>query len=93
MLKRGYENGERIIEIIEGNVDLVLYNNKGTSFYFFRFPPEAVFKEKIPVGKSVVSQIEIKKMLERNGITDYRGLINGLLEQAWDKKLPERYEM
>ncbi|WP_336784082.1 hypothetical protein [Paenibacillus illinoisensis] len=93
MLKRGYQNGERVIEIIEGNVDLVLYNDKGTSFYFYRFPPDVVFKESIPAGLNVISQIQIREMLERNGITDYKGLLNRLLEQAWEDELEARYEM
>lgn len=93
MYKRGYINGEKVLEIVEGNLDVVLYNEAGTSFYFYRFPSESVFKEKLPSSTNVVSQIEMKKMLAEVGIDDYEGLIASLIQKAWDTGMTERYEM
>jgi hypothetical protein len=93
MFKRGYANGEKIIEVIEGNIDVVLYNEKGTSFYFYRFPPEAVIGQKLDNNLNIVSQKEIRNLLAEHGKADYQGLINELIVKAFDSGMTERYEM
>jgi hypothetical protein len=93
MFKRGYANGEKIIEIIEGNLDVVLYNEKGTSFYFYRFNPKDVIGKEFNSGTNIVSQREIKTLLNECGKTDYQGFINELIQTAIENKMPERYEM
>jgi hypothetical protein len=41
--KRGYENGQKVIEIYDGKVDLVLYHETNPSFYFYRFDSKDIF--------------------------------------------------
>jgi hypothetical protein len=93
MVKRGYENGARIIEIIEGTLDVVLYNNKETSFYFYRFNPEDVLKTKIGSRQTIIDQKEIRDLLDNNEKNDYQGFINELILKAIDAGMNDRYEM
>jgi hypothetical protein len=92
--KRGYEDGEQTIEIYEGKVDLVLYNNKPErpSFYFYRFPSEVVFGEEIGREVSLVQKYEVESFLKEKGM-DYNELIEVLLEVAWKENMPMRDEM
>jgi hypothetical protein len=93
MFKRGYANGAKIIEIVEGNLDVVLYNEKETSFYFFRFEPEKVIGKKFGNTATIVSQNDIKGLLAECGIMDYNGFIMQLVRQAVAEGMTERYEM
>jgi tRNA A58 N-methylase Trm61 len=93
MFKRGYINGEKIIEIIEGNLDVVLYNEKGTSFYFYRFNPTDVIGKEFDSGTNIINQKEIKSMLHECGKTDYKGFINELIIKAVENKMTPKYEM
>lgn len=96
--KRGYENGEQTIELYEGNIDLVLYNDKPhkPSFYFYRFPPEVVFGNNSDIEKfkslTLVNKNEVEKFLKENGI-DYGVLIERLLHTAWQNDMRMRDEM
>jgi hypothetical protein len=92
--KRGYENGEQTIEIYEGKVDLVLYNeNVGKpSFYFYRFPSEAVFGEELSREVSLVHKHEVETFLKKKGL-DYGELIEKLLDVAWTNNMRMRDEM
>jgi hypothetical protein len=97
--KRGYENGEKTIEIYDGKVDLVLYNenpNK-SSFYFYRFDSTHVFKEEVAkkVQKDkicIVQKVDVEKFLNKNGI-DYDTLVQRLLKMAWSTDMNMRDEM
>lgn len=93
MFKRGYAKGEKIIEIIEGNLDVVLYNEKGTSFYFYRFNPKDVIGREFDSGTNIIVQKQIKSMLCECGKTDYDGFINELILRAVENKMTMRYEM
>jgi hypothetical protein len=93
MYKRGYANGVKIIEIIEGNLDVVLYNEKETAFYFYRFNPMEIIGRDFTSGTTIVSQREIQSMLYDCGKTDYQGFINQLILQAVEENLEARYEM
>jgi hypothetical protein len=92
--KRGYENGEQTLEIYEGKVDLVLYNDKpnSPSFYFYRFPSQVVFGEKLSREVSLVHRHEVEKFLKKKGM-DYGELIEKLLHVAWSNDMTMRDEM
>lgn len=91
-LKRGYENGSQAIEIYEGNLDVILYNNKPkTSFYFYRFPAELYFGEESR-GLHLIYPHEVKPFLEERGI-NYEDLIRQLVNIAIESGIKERYEM
>jgi hypothetical protein len=94
MYKRGYENGEQTIEIYEGKVDLVLYNDKPNkpSFYFYRFPSEVVLGENLDRSISLVHREEVESFLNEKGI-DYNELKDRLLMTAWNTEMTMRDEM
>lgn len=94
MYKRGYEQGEQTIEIYEGKVDLVLYNDKPNkpSFYFYRFPSDIVFGESLPREVSLVHKQEVETFLSRKGM-DYNELKDRLLMTAWNTNMTMRDEM
>lgn len=98
MFKRGYENGEQTIEIYEGKVDLVLYNDKPDrpSFYFYRFPPELVFgmgkENRLPRSVTLVERHEVEAFLRKKGM-DYDELKDRLLMTAWNTDMTMRDEM
>lgn len=91
--KRGYEQGEQTIEIYEGKVDLVLYNDKPDrpSFYFYRFPSE-VLGEHLDRSVSLVRKNEVEAFLKKRGI-DYNELRDRLLMIAWNTNMTMRDEM
>jgi hypothetical protein len=94
MFKRGYENGEKIIEIVEGNLDVVLYSEKANgTFYFYRFEPENVIGKKFGNTVNIVSQNNMKALLAECGIMDYNGFIMQLVRQAVAEGMTARYEM
>lgn len=93
MFKRGYQNGEKIIEVIEGNIDVVLYNEKGTTFYFYRFSPEDILGIELSSNTTMINQKEVTKFLASNGKTDYAGFINELIATAVERKMAERYDL
>lgn len=92
--KRGYENGEQTIEIYEGKVDLVLYNDKtdSTSFYFYRFPSEHIFGDRLARNITLVHRNEVEKFLQHKGF-DYEELKDKLLVTAWNEGMNMRDEM
>lgn len=92
--KRGYEQGEQTIEIYEGKVDLVLYNDKpeNPSFYFYRFPSQVIFGEKLSREVSMVHKYEVETFLKKRGL-DYGELIERLLQVAWSNNMTMRDEM
>lgn len=92
--KRGYENGEQALEIYEGKIDLVLYNDKpnSPSFYFYRFPSQVVFGEKLSKQINLVHRQEVEAFLEKKGL-DYGELIEKLLQVAWQNNMTMRDEM
>lgn len=93
MYKRGYANGAKIIEIIEGNLDVVLYNEKETSFYFYRFNPKDIIGREFSGETKMINQKEIREMLCDCGKTDYEGFIHELILKAVSENVPLRYEM
>jgi hypothetical protein len=92
--KRGYEHGEQTIEIYEGKVDLVLYNDKSDSpsFYFYRFPSKIVFGESLKREVTLVHRHEVETFLKKKGL-DYGELIERLLQVAWNNNMTMRDEM
>jgi hypothetical protein len=94
VFKRGYENGEQTIEIYEGKVDLVLYNDKPDrpSFYYYRFPSQIVFGEKLSRDITLVHKHEVETFLKKKGL-DYDELIQKLLSVAWKNNMTMRDEM
>jgi hypothetical protein len=92
--KRGYENGEQTIEIYEGKVDLVLYNEnpKKPSFYFYRFPSKAIFGETLSREVNLVHRHEVETFLKKKGFS-YGELIERLLHVAWTTDMTMRDEM
>lgn len=96
--KRGYQNGEQTIEIYEGKIDLVLYNDKphSPSFYFYRFPPELVFgmgkENQIDRSVTLVHKHEVESFLKQKGL-EYDALIDRLLMTAWNTNMTMRDEM
>jgi hypothetical protein len=99
--KRGYENGEQAIEIYEGKVDVVLYNDKPDkpSFYFYRFDPEMVFGQNSDLAMDIksnnvsyVHRQEVESFLSRNGL-DYNTMLTRLLNTAWSLDMRMRDEM
>lgn len=94
MYKRGYSNGEQSLEIYDGKVDLVLYNEneKSPSFYFYRFPSESVFGERLPRSVSIVDRKGVVEFLKAKGM-EYESLIKRLLKQAWETGMTARDEM
>jgi hypothetical protein len=92
-LKRGYENGERVIEIIDGNVDVVLFHEKENgSFYFYRFSPLHIFGESISKELYLVNRHNVKAFLKQYD-RDYDALVAELIEYAIDNKMTVRYDM
>lgn len=92
--KRGYEQGEQTIEIYEGKVDLVLYNDKpdSPSFYFYRFPSEIVFGEKVNREVTLVHRQDVETFLKAKGM-EYDSLRDRLLMTAWNTNMTMRDEM
>jgi hypothetical protein len=96
--KRGYENGEQTIEIYEGKVDLVLYNDKPDkpSFYFYRFPPELVFgsgkENQLNRSVTLTQRKEVEAFLKTKGM-NYDELRDRLLMTAWNTNMTMRDEM
>lgn len=93
MYKRGYTNGDKVIEVIDGNLDVVLYNESGESFYYYRFKPERVIGRKFQGRVNIVSQQEIRDLLTECGKEDYEGFINELVQLAQASGMKERYDM
>jgi hypothetical protein len=95
MYKRGYEDGVQTLEIYEGKVDVVLYNNKPEkpSFYFYRFPSTLIFNgERIRRDVTIVHRHEVEAFLKQRGL-GYESLIKTLLKVAWATDMPMRDEM
>lgn len=94
MWKRGYEQGEQTIEIYEGKVDLVLYNNKPDkpSFYYYRFPSNVIFGEWLDKSYTIIHQHEVESFLKERGL-DYNELKDRLLMTAWNTNMTMRDEM
>lgn len=94
MYKRGYEHGEQTIEIYEGKVDLVLYNDKADrpSFYFYRFKSQEVFGERLSREVTLVHRNEVESFLKTRGM-EYDTLIDKLLMTAWNTDMTMRDEM
>lgn len=91
--KRGYStNSAKTIEIIEGNIDLILYNDRGTSFFFFRFSPEDVIGTRLGRETNLVWREQVEPFLARFG-KEYDGFINELYRIAIERDMGERYEM
>lgn len=92
-LKNGYEDGVQTVEIYEGKVDVILYNNKrDISFYFYRFHSEEVFGEKLKRDVHLIYPHEVASFLEERGM-DYHELIESLVNQAVESGMRERYDM
>lgn len=94
MYKRGYENGEQTIEIYEGKVDLVLYNDKPNkpSFYFYRFPSDVIFGESLAREVTLIHKHEVETFLRHKGM-EYNELKDRLLTTAWNTNMTMRDEM
>jgi hypothetical protein len=92
--KRGYENGEQTIEIYEGKIDLVLYNDKPhkPSFYFYRFNSKDVLGEKLGKDVNLVQRQDVEPYLASKGY-NYGMLIEELLQTAWKNEMTMRDEM
>lgn len=92
--KRGYIDGEQTIEVYEGKIDLVLYNDKPhkPSFYFYRFKSEDVIGEPLSREVSLVRRQDVEGFLQSKGL-DYNGLIEELLHKAWSEDMNMRDEM
>lgn len=92
-LKRGYENGEQAIEIYEGKIDVILYNNKpNVNFYFYRFDSEDIFGEKLKRDVHLIYKHEVVSFLSDKGI-NYDDLIEHLVVLATKLGMKERYDM
>lgn len=92
-LKNGYEDGVQTIEIYEGKVDVILYNNKrDISFYFYRFSSEEVFGEKLRRDVHLIYPHEVAPFLAERGM-HYNDLIETLVNQAVSSGIKERYDM
>jgi hypothetical protein len=97
-LKRGYDKGLRTIEFTEGNVDLVLYNNKETSFYFFRLEPNDLVEQGFVNSdfiypESDMSYADVVEEYLAKFKVDYYTLCEQLLRFATENNYKERYEM
>lgn len=90
---RGYKNGVKIVEIVDGNLDVVLYNEKKTSFYFYRFDPEAILGREFHNMATVINQKEMRNLLVECGKIDYDGFVNELIMTAVESGMNQRYEM
>jgi hypothetical protein len=91
--KRCYADGEQTIEIYEGNLDLILYNNKEkVSFYYYRFDPQEILGEPLTNDFSLIYRHQVEPYLKARGYT-YEGLIKELLEKAWSEGMEGEYEM
>jgi hypothetical protein len=90
--KRGYANGTKVIEIIDGEIDLVLYNEKTTSFYFYRFRPQDVLKDDLPEKLCLVTREQVEPFLATYDI-QYEAFIEQLLTLADSMGLKAQYEM
>lgn len=95
VIKEGYENGEKVIEILDGKLDLVLYNNedsKNHTFYFFRFKPQDIFEEKLSREVNIHARKDMEVFLKERGL-GYDELVQKLLDIAVEKNMKERYDM
>lgn len=96
MYKRGYKDGEKTVEIIEGNVDVVIYHEKGNTFYYYRFAPSDVFSESISSriyrSTNILFRDGMEKFLRSHGI-DYEDKVNELIALAIESGMQERYDM
>lgn len=95
-VKRGYKSGAKTLEILEGNVDVIMYNDKGDNFFFYRFRPEQVFSpdvaQTINRSTNVLFREDMEEFLQETGM-QYEGLINELIERAVDSGMDERYDL
>lgn len=92
LLKKGYINGYKTIEIQEGNIDLILHNEKETSFFFYRFSGEQIFGQALDKQVCLVSEKQIGGFIRKFG-KEYEGLINELIQYAVENQLTERYDI
>lgn len=90
--RRGYANCHKTIEILEGKIDLVVYNDRGTSFFFYRFDPMDILGIKISKERYIVYPDEVKRFLGFKN-KDYDELVNALLQLAIENQMEERDEM
>jgi len=92
-LKRGYENSEKVLEIIDGNLDLVLYHENGSgTFYYYRFPTKDVLGLTLAKDISIYGRNNMVQFLSVHG-KDYDTLLQELLMQAITTGMRERYDM
>lgn len=91
LFKRGYENGEKTIEIFEGNIDVVLYSEDASTFYFYRFSPEEVFGETLGVNNEY-DRKKIEKIIAQFN-ENYDELIIKLVDYAVKTNRKFLYEM
>ncbi|MNT60012.1 hypothetical protein D3C72_1975680 [compost metagenome] len=92
VIRRGYGNCYKTLEVIDGKIDLVIYNNKGTSFFYYRFDPESIIGEAISKERYIVYPEDVRKFFTGKG-KDYDKLIEELLEIAMSTGMEERDEM
>lgn len=91
-LKRGYENGFKSIEIQDGKVDLILHNEKETTFYFYRFNPEQIFGQAIDKQINLVNEKQVSDFIKQFN-REYKGLINELIQIAIENNMKQEYDV
>jgi hypothetical protein len=91
MFKRGYENGEKVLEIHDGYIDLVCYHERTPSFYFYRINPTLFFQEPPARDDNRYSKESVAEWFKSKGLT-YEEAFNKFLKFALGNLEP-RYEM
>lgn len=100
--KSGYEEGTQFIEVLNGNLDLIIYNSeteKIPRFYYHRFgkisnylgTEEAKFTLSQYDGKTLYCKSDIDKMLEQMG-KEYDSFVVELLNKAQAENIPVKYD-
>lgn len=81
--KRGYEKGIQTLEIIDGNIEVVVWNNSGSNFYCYRFKPKDVFgiRRIDEENRNLFTKGAIESYVRRYGYT-YDILLQELLTTA-----------
>lgn len=91
--KRGYQNGARTLEIIDGNLDVVLYHeDESGTFYFYRFNPDDVLNITLSKEVSITDRKSMVRFLSTHGF-DYDTVLNRLLTLATESNMKARYDM
>jgi hypothetical protein len=82
----------KTIEIIDGNIDLVVYN-ENDSFYFYRFKPNQILGERIPKEVQLVSDEDVDRFLRTRHGKTYSSFIDELSSIVDSTNMRKRYDM